>query len=135
MALPPSQTRMKRSPIGVAKRARYQAEAEQCRTLEALFNLHRLDYWHCTVAQRSQPGWPDYVVFGDGWLAFLEVKARSPITGRAGKVDDGQKRYKASIEAAGAEWRTFLLPDEWNAVDIWLNGHTAKNIWGSGRPA
>ena len=115
------------------KRARSKAEADQCRTLEALLNLHRLDFWHCTVSQRSQPGWPDYVVFGDGWLAFFEIKARSTNTGKMGKVSTHQERYKASIEAAGAEWRVFKLPDEWHGVDQFLNDRTHKGIWGSWR--
>jgi hypothetical protein len=96
---------------------------------EELLGLHRLDFWHPTVTQRSQPGWPDYTVFGLGWLAFVELKARR-VDGRRGKVSVAQERYRASVEAAGGEWRTFLLPDEWDAVDAWLNGHTGKGIWG-----
>lgn len=96
-------------------------------TWEALLLLHRLDFWHCRVAQKSQPGWPDYVIFGDGWLAFVELKARRA-NGRAGKVTVDQERYKASIEAAGAEWRTWLLPDEWKEIKAWLRGKTGREI-------
>lgn len=117
-----------RSSFGAKRRASYQAEKAYSRAFEETLALHRLDWWHCTVAQRSQPGWPDYAVFGDGWLGFVELKARNPISGRAGKVDAGQRRYQASIEAAGGEWRTFLLPDHWQALDEWLNGHTGRNI-------
>lgn len=97
---------------------------------EALLSLHRLDFWHCTVAQMSQRGWPDYAIFGDKWLGFVELKARNPISNRRGKVDDGQRRYQRSIEQAGAEWRSFCLPDDWEDVDVWLNGHTGREIWG-----
>ena len=123
---------MKRSPFGVEKRERSRAEAEVAVAFERLLNLHRLDYWHPYTAQRSQPGFPDYAVFGDGWIGFVELKARSTTTGRMGKVSDAQERYKASIEAGGGEWRVFKLPDEWHDVDVYLNGHTGKGIWDSG---
>lgn len=122
---------MKTSPIGVEKKSRIQWEAKYARTFEELLRLHRLDFWHCTVAQRSQPGWPDYVVFGDQWLSFVELKARSLIgKKRMGVFSTGQERYKASIEAAGGEWRIFRLPDDWDAVDDWLCGHSGKEIRG-----
>lgn len=119
---------MKTAPIGQAKRAAVQWESEQAKTFEQLLGLHRLDFWHCTVAQRSQPGWPDYVIFGDKWMGFVELKARNQITGRRGKLSTGQYRYKDSIEAAGGEWRVFTLPDDWDWVDAWLNGHTGRQI-------
>lgn len=101
-----------------------QWEAAECRTLERLFGIHRLDYWHCTVAQASQPGWPDYVVFGVGWHAFIEVKARNRETGRMGKVSEEQSRWRASIECGGGEWVKFGLPDDWPLVHDWLYSHT-----------
>lgn len=119
-----------RLPIGAAKRAQVRTEELLYPTWEQLLRLHRLDYWHCTVAQRSQPGWPDYCVFGDGWLAFVELKARSIATKRKGTVRVAQERYRDSIRAAGGEWKSFLLPDEWHDVDVWLNGHTGREIWG-----
>lgn len=97
---------------------------------EETLNLHRLDFWHCNVAQRSQPGWPDYVVFGDGWLAFVELKARSINTNRVGKLRTGQERYRDSILAAGAEWKVFVFPDDWDAIDDWLESHTGRHIIG-----
>ena len=116
MSLPPSLTRRQQ-----------RVEEGFYPTWEQLLRLHRLDYWHCTVAQRSQPGWPDYVVFGDGWLAFVEFKARRA-NGSRGKVTVAQERYKASIETAGGEWRSFLLPDDWDGVDVFLNGHSGLDI-------
>ena len=124
---------MKVSPIGATKRTNYQAEAEQARTFEELLNLHRLDFWHPTISQRSQPGWPDYAIFGRGWLAFVELKARSPATNRRGVVSVAQRRYQASIEAAGAEWCTFCLPDDFDELDSWLNERTGHDIHTDGR--
>ena len=129
----PYWTTMKRTPMGEKKRAAVQWEAAYARSLEDLLQLHRLDFWHCTVSQRSQPGFPDYAIFGDGWLAFLELKARAGKTKKAGTVSVAQERYKAAIERAGGEWRTFLLPDDWGDVDVWLNSKTGRGIWESGR--
>ncbi len=70
------------------------------------------------------------MVFGLGWLAFVELKAHRPTDKRIGKVSPAQERYKASIEAAGGEWKSFVLPDQWGDVDTWLNGHTGREIWG-----
>ena len=117
---------MNRTPLGAAKRARQRTEEGFYPAFEDLLRLHHLDWWHNTIAQRSQPGWPDYTIFGDGWHAWVELKARSPITNRRGKVDAGQERYRASIEASGGEWMSFCLPDDWHDVDVWLNGHTRR---------
>lgn len=119
---------MRTSPIGAAKRAVLRTEESLYPAWEQLLSLHGCDFWHCTVAQRSQAGFPDYCVFGVGWCAFVELKARNPITGRAGKVSVAQLRYKASIEASGNEWITFLLPDDWRAVGDWLSAKTGKFI-------
>ena len=121
----------KRAPIGEPKRTQVRAEEAFYPTFEDLLRAHRLEWWHNTVAQRSQPGWPDYSVFGDGWLAFVELKARQ-VSGRAGKVSEAQRRYQRAIERAGGEWKSFLLPDQWHDVDIWLNGHTGRDIWEHG---
>ena len=119
--------------IGVAKRAIQRNEEAAYKTLEDLWRLHRLEWWHCTVAQRSQAGWPDYTIFGDGWHAWVELKARSPLTKRPGKVSDGQRRYQRSIEQSGGEWRTFCLPDDWDKCDSWLNDRTGHDIHTDGR--
>jgi hypothetical protein len=123
---------MRTAPIGAVKRVSQQWEAAYARTFEQLLQLHGLDFWHCSVSQRSQPGYPDYIIFGRGWLAFAELKARNPLTKRAGKLSAGQYRYKASIEAANADYRVFLLPDDWGEVDKFLNARTHKNIVGWG---
>lgn len=125
---------MAASPIGEKKRAMVRTEEGLYPAWEQLLNLHRLDYWHNTIAQRSQPGWPDYTVFGDGWHAWVELKARSTTTGRMGKVSPAQLRYKETIERGGGEWVMFLLPDDWDRVDEWLNAKTGKDIWGRLQP-
>lgn len=113
-----------RRPIGEKKREINQEEKLQSVEFEKLLRWHRLDWWHCTVAQRSQAGFPDYVIFGTGWLGFVELKARSRTTGKAGKVSPAQERYKAAIEKAGGEWRTFLWPDQMEETNDWLRART-----------
>ena len=105
-------------------------ETAYAAVFEQLLQLHGLDFWHCQVPQRSQPGFPDYNIFGTNWIAYVELKARNPLTNRAGKVSPAQNRYKAAIEKAGGEWKSFLFPDDWPDIDAWLNGHTGKEIWG-----
>lgn len=114
------------------RRAQQRVEEGFYPAWEQLLGLHRLDYWHCNQTQRSQPGWPDYAVFGEGWLAFVELKARR-VDGSRGKVSVAQERYKKAIEVAGGEWRTFLLPDQWPDVDAWLNERTGHDIHSDGR--
>ena len=124
---------MKTSPIGVEKKLRAQEEANQSRTFEGTLRLHRLDWWHNTISQHSQPGWPDYTIFGDGWHAWVELKARSPMTKKRGQVSVGQRRYQASIERSAGEWRTFCLPDDWPECDAWLNERTGHEIYTDGK--
>lgn len=118
---------MRRSPMGFAKRVMQQNELAQYPAWERLLSLHRLSWWHNTIAQRSQPGWPDYTVFGDGWHAWVELKGRDA-RGRAGKLSTGQVRYKEDIERAGGEYRVFLLPDDWQEANAWLRSHTGRQV-------
>lgn len=119
-----------RKGIGEAKRVIQHNEEGFYPALEQLFHLHRLDYWHNTVAMRSQPGWPDYTLFGDQWLAFVEVKARQA-SGRMGKLSPAQERYRASVLRAGAEYRVILLPDDWKETGEWLTAKTGieARVW------
>lgn len=127
------QARMQRSPIGAKKRAASRREESFYPAFQQTLNLHRLDFWHCYNPMfAKESGWPDYVVFGYGWLAFVELKARSIHTKRAGKLSVEQQRYKASVEAAGAEWQTFVFPDDWKVIDAWLeakSGRTPDLAW------
>lgn len=117
-----------RRPIGEGAKKREQAEAKQAREFEKLLMWHRCDFWHCTVAQASQPGYPDYTIFGDGWHAWVELKARAEGSRRAGVVSVTQRRYKASIEASGGEWRSFLWPDQMKETNDWLNAKTGRGV-------
>ena len=97
-------------------------------TFERLLNLHRLDFWHdFRTDKRSIAGFPDYEIYGDGWIAWVELKARQA-NGRRGKVSDAQHRYRESIERGGGEWRTFMLPDDFDAVNAWLKGKTGREV-------
>ena len=126
---------IKRTPFGEKKRQMVQWELLTYPAFEALLRLHGLDYWHCVTAQTSQPGWPDFAIFGHGWHAFVELKARNLVTNRRGKLSPDQERWRDTIRDAAAEWHEFLLPDDWNDVDDWLNGHTGKAIRGTWRTA
>lgn len=120
--------RLKRSAIGEKKRVMVRTEEGFYPAWEDELRLFGCDFWHPTISQRSQPGWPDYVVLGEGWHAFVELKARNLTTNRRGKVSTAQERYKDAIVLAGAEWHTFLLPDDWGEIDAWLTARTGKEI-------
>ena len=105
------------------RKAQQRNEEGQYPAFEALLGVHRLDYWHNTIAQRSQAGWPDYTLFGDGWHAWVELKARRA-NGTPGKLGPDQERYRDAIQRAGGEWRMFLLPDQWSEIHTWLRSHT-----------
>lgn len=133
---------LRRSPIGVKKRAMVQTELNSYPAFEALLALHKLDYWHNTISYASLSsgyklstvaGWPDYTIFGDGWHAWVELKARSPVTNRRGKVSLEQRRYQTSIERSGGEWVSFCLPDDYPELDAWLNARTGHDIHSDGR--
>lgn len=118
--------------IGEAKRTQQRIEEGLYPVFEDLLRLHRLSWWHNTIAQRSQPGWPDFTIFGMGWHAWVELKARR-YDGRAGKASVAQLRYKNDIEQGGGEWKLFLLPDDWGEIDAWLNERTGHDIHTDGR--
>ena len=120
---------LRRSPIGAKKRAMVRTEEGSYPTFEHLLRLHRLDFWHNYNAQRSQPGWPDYTIFGVMWIAFVELKAVQ-VSGRVGKLSVAQERYRKVIETAGGIYRVFTLPTDWTALEEWLIGHTGIEVRG-----
>lgn len=83
-----------------------------------------------TRRHRGQKGYPDYTVFGVGWVAWVELKATSLATGKDGRLAAEQRTYKDFIERAGQEHIVFTLPRDWHAIDVWLNEKTGKDIWG-----
>ncbi len=126
--------RKPRKPIGAAKREIHLVETSFYPTVEGLFRLHHLDFHHVTVAQASQPGWPDYTVFGDGWHGWLEIKAIRA-NGRPGKLDPAQERWRDTIIKGGGEWHCFTLPTDGKVLEVYLTGHTGRVTdvqWGIG---
>lgn len=119
--------RKPKAPIGEAKRVTKHNEVEFYPAFERFMGLHRLDWWHCTVAQASQPGYPDYTIWGDGWHAWVELKARQA-NNKAGTLSTAQKRYRASIERGAGEYMTFLLPDDIKPMEAWFTSHTGRVV-------
>lgn len=101
--------------LSVVRKARYNAEAEQARTFEDWLLLHRWYFWHVNLPQRSKAGFPDYMLLRER-IVFVELKARSPATGRIGKLSLEQTAFHEMIRAAGGEVHTFWLPDDWQLV-------------------
>src|SRR5216684_1019209 len=115
---------VRRSPLGLTRRVSYQTEAGYARTFEALLICHGLEFWHVNLPMRSKAGFPDYEVYGDGWIAWVELKARSQLTDRMGKLSEEQRAFHRRIERGGGEIVVFRLPDDWLAVDVWLTSKT-----------
>lgn len=131
---------IKRSAIGAPVRAMVTWEENYYPAFEALLGKHDCTFFHPTTNQLTrkrvgQKGWVDYTILGIGWHAFCELKAVNLDTGRKGKLDSDQERYRDEIILAGGEWRSFLLPNDWAEVEDWLNSHTGKNIRGTWRTA
>lgn len=129
-----------RASIGAPVRRMLLTEEGWYPAFEALLGLHGCTFFHPTTnhltrKRAGQKGWVDYTILGHGWHAFCELKARNPETGRAGKLDPDQERYRDEIIEADGEWRSFLLPDEWDAVEDWLTSHTGKVYRGTWRTA
>ena len=118
-----------------AWRGRVQHEAQQAKALEGdstrlgLFDLHRVDWLHFANVRYDRgslkSGFPDYFLMGEGWLAFLEIKARDVVrNGRPGKLSAAQHGFHAKLRAAGADVITALLPDDLQVVNLWLRAKT-----------
>jgi hypothetical protein len=122
---------LKRTPFGEKARARTNSEAQQMRVLEDLMRPLGLDWWHNTNTGKEhffRAGWPDYVIFGVNWHAFLELKASNAETGKRGRLSREQIQWQAIIEAGGGEWVTFCLPDDMRQLCAWLSTRTGKQI-------
>ena len=125
---------MRRSPIGEKVRQRVQHEAIQATALEGdktrlgLFSLHKVDWLHISTPQRDKgtlsSGHPDYLLIGKDWLAFLEIKARNPKTGRMGSMRASQYTFHDKLRAAHAEVLTAYLPDDLDILNQWLQAKT-----------
>ena len=131
---------MKRSGIGAQKRARVQSEAAQARVLEGvfdkngtclrlgLFGLHHLDWLHIADARRStgplRRGMPDYLIVGKDFKAWIELKARNPVTGRPGVLSPEQRHFQDMLLINGDDVFNALLPDDLRALNEWLGAKT-----------
>ena len=122
---------LRRSPMGAAKRARVQHEAQQALALEGtsdrlgLFDLHKVDWLHCVTPRTDKgslrAGFPDYLLLGKDWMAFLEIKhGRVPGAKGIGRLDPSQIAFHGRLRAAGQEVLTAWLPEDLQAVNAWL---------------
>ena len=128
------QAGLKRTGIGVKVKTRVQHEAAQARALEGtpdrlgLFQLHHVDWIHTGTPQRDtgtlKAGQPDYFIIGDGWSAWLEIKARDPVTRRIGRLQANQRSFHDKLRNAGHEVWTVWLPDDLEKVNLWLRSKT-----------
>lgn len=125
---------LRRSEWGEKRKQRVQWERHQSTALEGtkkrlgLFDLHRVDWLHIETPQRDKgtlkTGSPDYFILGDGWGAWLEIKARNIETGKPGKLQANQRTFHGKLHQAGFEVWTALLPDDLQAVNLWLREKT-----------
>ena len=125
---------MKRTAIGEKQRTAIQWEKLHATSLEGgderlgLFYLHRVDWLHVEMPIRDKgtlkEGLPDYLLIGKDWLAFLEIKGRNMITKRMGGMRANQYTFHDKLRAAGAEVWTAYLPDDLQAVNLWLRAKT-----------
>lgn len=66
-------------------------------------------HYHVYNASMSRKGFPDLVLFRER-VIFAELKARSRLTNRMGKMSAEQYQWRDTIQAAGAEW--YMWTDE-----------------------
>lgn len=133
-------TRMKKTPLdNTPHRQQVKSEEAYYPAFEDLLLDHGCWFFHPTMSHytrrhRGQKDYPDYTVFGDGWHAFVELKATSLATGRDGRLTPGQKDYKDIIERGGGKHYVFTLPADWPLIDQWLIAHTGmEQLRGAGR--
>lgn len=129
---------LKRSEFGAAKKGRVMSEQAQARALEGtakergLFQLFPIDWMHIADSRRCtgslRRGCPDYLIVGDGWKSWLEIKARNLETGRLGRKDSFQDTFHAKLTAAGDEVWTAYLPDDMKKLAAWLEAKTGVKV-------
>ena len=102
---------MRRTEWGAAKRASYLTEKQFQANVEELARDLGWTVFHLNLPMRSPAGFPDLVCFRERIL-FAELKARSPRTGRMGKLSPQQIEYAHTIQRAGGEYYAWLFPDD-----------------------
>lgn len=117
-----------RKAIGEARKTQNRVEEGFYPTFEKMVLAFGGWPWHLTVAQRSQPGRPDYSIYFDGSYAEVELKARNPATNRVGKLTAEQITWGERAKRAGVDWQHFTLPDDWERVEKWLEQKTGRRV-------
>ncbi len=103
---------LRRTPMGLKRRVNYQAEKKQGKVFEDWLDLHGWDWWHDNTSMRSKAGLPDYLLLRERQV-WVELKARSPITNKIGKLSPEQRVFHEKLLRAGAELYVWWLPDDW----------------------
>ena len=109
-----------RSPWGQKKRAQYIAEKKFQKMVEDLAWLTGWRPFHLNPSDKKAAGFPDLVLFRER-VIFAELKSRSPNTGRAGHLAPKQTEMAHYCFKAGAEYYSWLFPDDWDALEAVLN--------------
>lgn len=106
---------LQRSPWGQKRKETYQTERAFQNQVEELAMY--LGWWtfHLNQPMRSPAGFPDLVMFRER-VVFAELKTRSPKTGKAGKLMPAQVEMAQRCFKAGAEYYSFLYPDDWEEL-------------------
>lgn len=126
---------LKRTAWGAKRKQAEQHELKQSRALEGtkdrlgLFDLHHVDWLHCVTPRTDRgslrSGFPDYFLLGKDWSAFLEIKrGKLPGVKGIGRLSASQIDFHARLRRVGAEVMTAWLPEDLQAVNLWLRGKT-----------
>ena len=81
--------------------------------------------WHCTVAQKSDPGFFDRVWLRPGKALFTELKVRDK-TGSPNTTSTAQDEYIYEGIAAGLDVRVWTFPDDVFEAWVMLAGRTKE---------
>lgn len=132
---------IKRTEWGAKRRKSEQHEAKQAVVLEGvtkadgtlirlgLFDLHKVDWLHCVTPRTDKgslkAGFPDYLILGKDFLAFLEIKhGKLPGVKGIGSLSQSQRDFHARLHAAKQDVMVAWLPEDLQAVNLWLRGYT-----------
>ena len=116
---------MRRAAWGAKKRAENQSEKQFQQQVEDLATL--LGWWsfHVYNASRSPAGFTDLVLFRER-VIFAELKVRDK-KGKANKLKAPQIEMSHRCFKAGAEWYSWLDPDDWPEIkEVLSRGGTVK---------
>ena len=105
---------LQRQPWGAKRRASFNSERsfqEQVETLAAHLGWY---VWHVNNPMRSKAGFPDLILIRER-VIWAELKARSRLTNRMGKLMPEQIMWRDMLQAADQEW--YLFTDEdWDLI-------------------